>query len=113
MKTNRIKLTAPVLKTFADLEADLGEIRELTIERKFLAADCEARLKEVDDRYGYDITRLNEQLAAKTELVKAWAHANPDAFGGKKTLDTTHASIGWRKGQWQIAALTGWIWQRT
>jgi phage host-nuclease inhibitor protein Gam len=110
---NRIKLTSPLIKTRAELDEEIGEIRAVTLDRNQLIADRDHEKKAIDDRYGPDITRLNELLQQLTERVKVWADGNPEEFGGKRSIDTTHGTLGWRMGQWQCAALAGWIWART
>ena len=103
--------TPPV--TREQMDATMGQIRDLTIERNFLNADREAQLKAIDDRLGPQLQHLNETLQTLTAHVKAWADENPEEFAGKKSLETTHGTLGWRMGQWQVEKLAGWIWSRT
>lgn len=111
-KKNRIKITAPTIATRSELEDVIGSIRAITIQRNQLAAEREACIKVIDDEAGPLLGECDKQLQQLTEQVKVWAEANPAEFDGKRSLETIHGKLGWRTGQWQIAALPGWIWQR-
>lgn len=108
----RIKLTQPALRTRADLDLALGEIRMLTINRNKVALDREAAIQAIDDKTGPALQHFDQLLQERTELVRGWAEAHPEEFAGKKTLDTTHAQIGWRVGMPQLKTLSGWTWDR-
>jgi len=108
---HRIKLTGSTLKTRADLEAAMSDIRDWTIERMTLFAEFEAATKAVDDAHRTAIDALGEKLEARTEQIKSWAEANADAFAGKRSIDTIHGTLGWRMGQWKCDKLDGWIWK--
>lgn len=112
MKKNRIKLTAPVLRTRAEMESMMGEIRSLTIERNERQLEREARLKQVDDAHAEVLAGLEKALQEKTELVRTWAEGNESEFDGRKSLETAHGVIGWRTGQPTLKTLAGWTWDR-
>lgn len=108
---NRIKLIGTTIQNGTDLVAAMDDIRAWTIARNLLMSEKEAALKEVDDIHSPEIKSLNEQLAARTEQIKAWAEANAEAFGKLRSIETIHGTLGWRMGQWQCDKLAGWIWQ--
>jgi phage host-nuclease inhibitor protein Gam len=108
----RIKLNGPALRSRTELEVTLQEIRDLTIARNKVALDRETAIAEIDARVGPFLQDMTTQLTQKTEVVRAWAEANPSEFNGLKSLDTTHAVIGWRTGQPTLKTLAGWTWDR-
>lgn len=112
MSKARIKLTAPALRSRAEMEAMVGKIRELTIERNQKVLAREEAKKSIDDEHGPAIEKLNRELEEKTELCRCWAEANPSEFGERKSLDITHGLLGWRTGQPTLKTLSGWTWDR-
>lgn len=109
---NRIKLTAPVLKTRADAEAALNEIALTTINRNKALLAMDAEITAARERHEATINACNKALEEKTELIRVWAEANPAEFNGLKSLDLVHAVIGWRTGQPTLKTLAGWTWDR-
>jgi len=109
---NRIKLNTPTIKSRAALEDVLGQIRSLTIARNQTQLQLEAEKTRLDEKYGERITEDQKQIEALTESVRVWVEANDSEFGGLKSAEFTHATIGWRTGQPTLKTLTGWTWDR-
>jgi phage host-nuclease inhibitor protein Gam len=109
---NRIKLTAPSIKSRAQADDTLRQIAELTLRRNAISIELDQKITAIKDILGRDITDTQKVLEEKTELIRAWAEANPTEFNGLKSLDTTHAVIGWRTGQPTLKTLAGWTWDR-
>jgi phage host-nuclease inhibitor protein Gam len=112
MSNKRIKLSRPALKSRAEAEAVLGEVRALTISRNATQAKREKELQAVDDRYAGQLDELAQTMDEKVELLRGWAEGNPSEFGGKKSLDLTHGLMGWRIGQPTLKTLSGFTWDR-
>lgn len=112
MSKHRIKLSTPALKTRAQMEECVGQLRDLVIERNRLQLDAEAAHKAVDDKFGPPLAAYGKQIEERYELIRAWAEANPSEFGGRKSLEVTHGQLGWRTGQPTLKTLTGWTWDR-
>lgn len=106
----RIKLTAPALKTRADVEAILNEIALTTINRNKALLAMDQQITAIRERHEATINQCNTALEQKTELIRAWAEAHPEEFGKAKSLDLFHALIGWRTGQPTLKTLKGWTW---
>jgi phage host-nuclease inhibitor protein Gam len=110
--SNRIKLKGPTIESRAQLDNILHHIRRLTIERNQVQLDRDAAVAALDDRTGPVLTELGQSIERHVESVRCWAESNPDEFGKLKSLDTTHAVIGWRTGNLSLAKLAGWTWDR-
>lgn len=109
---NRIKMNAPALKSRAQAEETLRSIAELTLSRNRAQLDMDQEITTIRERYEEAIGEANKALEEKTELVRAWADANPSEFNGLKSLGFVHAVIGWRTGQPTLKTLAGWTWDR-
>jgi len=108
----RIKSNGPTISTREELDATLAEIRNLTINRNQCQLGRDERMTAIDEQFGPALTEFGKSIAERVERVRAWAESNPDAFGKHKSLDTTHAVIGWRTGMPSLKTLTGWTWDR-
>lgn len=109
---SRIKITKPVLRTRAEAEAMAREITELICRHRQKTAEMDVELTGVREAYEEDLSATKKAIDEKTTVLQAWADGNPGEFSGKKSLDMTHAVIGYRTGQPQAKTLSGWTWDR-
>ena len=112
MVNKRIKLSRPAIKTRAEMEIILAEVRGHTLERNRLQLVSETRKKMVDDECGAQITVLVQIIEERVELLRGWAEANPAEFAGLKSLETPQGSLGWRIGNATLKTLSGFTWDR-
>jgi phage host-nuclease inhibitor protein Gam len=112
MKTNRIKLTHPAVRTRADLEVVVREIAELTLARNTEQTELDRDITAAREAHELQLSALTKTLEEKTELARAWSDANPSEFNRLKSLDLVHGIIGWRTGQPTLKTLSGWTWDR-
>jgi phage host-nuclease inhibitor protein Gam len=109
--SNRLKFTKPVIATRAEAEAALGEISRLTLDRNAQQTELDTRLTEVRAQFEGVLEGINKSLTEKTQLLEAWAAANPDEFpAGRKSIDMTHGSLGYRTGMPKVQLLKGQKW---
>lgn len=109
----RIKLIPPaVIDTRADLDVVLEEIRDLTIRRNKVQLDRDQAVAVIDSRTGPALTELDDEIERRTRRVAQWAETHTDVFGSRKSMDTTHAVIGWRVGNPALKCLAGWTWEK-
>ena len=111
-KQNRIKLTAPVLKSRLQVEDTLREIVGATLNRNRATLEMDKAITAIRERYEAMITLCNQDLEEKTELIRTWAEQNPEEFGKLKSLEFVHATIGFRIGTPMLKTLRGWTWDR-
>lgn len=109
-KSNRLKLTlshALVPQTRADLESLVREIAELTLARNKQQTELDQAITALRTRYEENFAVVDQMLTTKTEAARAWAEANPAEFKGIKSLDLTHATIGFRAST-KVKTLATW-----
>lgn len=109
---NRIKLTAPALKSRAQAEDTLRQVAEITLQRNQAQIDMDREITAIRERYEEAIGDANKSLEEKTELLRSWSESNPSEFNGLKSLELVHGLIGWRTGQPTLKTLSGWTWDR-
>jgi len=112
LKTRRVKVTAPVIKSRAAAEAALAEIRALTIQRNSAALARETELQALDERFQGEIEAANAEIEARAEQLRVWAEANPGEFGQRRSVEFTHGTLGWRTGNPTLKTRTGFTWDR-
>lgn len=112
MATKRIKQVGPAIQTRQQMERVVADICELTIFRDAQTAAMDKRLMEIREEYELTLSRCQEDLDAKRALAQAWAEANPAEFGGRKSIDMVHGTVGFRTGMPKLKLLTGWTWDR-
>jgi len=98
MATNRIRVTSTAIKTRAEADSVLGDIRNLTIQRNQILLKKEKEVAAIEERYKDDLDTIGKDLEVKSELLSGWATNNPSEFGTLKSLELTHGKIGWRTG---------------
>jgi phage host-nuclease inhibitor protein Gam len=111
-KSNRLKLTTPIIRSRAEMEALVREIAELTLTRNKQQTELDLAITTLRARYEESLGQIDQQLAEKTECGRAWAEANPADFKGLKSLELTHGTIGFRTGQPQLKPRKGWTWTK-
>jgi phage host-nuclease inhibitor protein Gam len=93
-------------------ERVVGEIARLTIQADALRAEMDDRLRTIRGEYEPRLVRLQDEVDRALKVVKFWADENPEAFGGRKSLELIHGTVGWRTGQPTLRTLSGWTWER-
>jgi phage host-nuclease inhibitor protein Gam len=110
----RIKVTLPNISSREEAEAEIGEIIFLTTEQLKLTAEMDAELAEVRKQYESILGTLARQSNEKKKALCAWALANLDQFPkGRKSLEFTQGTIGFRTGTPKLALLSrAWTWEK-
>ena len=109
---SRIKLTHPAIKSRAQMEIVMAEVRGHTLERNRLQLASETRKKEIDDECGPKISALGKVIEERVELLRSWSEANPSEFAGLKSMQTPQGALGWRIGNPTLKTLAGFTWDR-
>lgn len=94
----RIKRKGPAVKSRAEMEEIIGEIRLLKINERKLVLDRDVAIQEIDERCGPHLSQVAKDIEQRMALVQAWAEANPEQFGARKSIETRHGVIGFRTG---------------
>jgi phage host-nuclease inhibitor protein Gam len=106
----RIKRTGAVLKSRAEMEAIVGEIRHQQIIKQGLLTHKNHRQQALDAEYAEPLQEVDRDLEKNLALVQAWAESNPDDFGDRKSIETQHGTIGFRTGTPKLKTITRWKW---
>jgi phage host-nuclease inhibitor protein Gam len=112
MKSLRIKRTGPVIKTRAQMEEIVGQIRTLKIQERLQVLQRDQKIKAIDELYGPLLSEGAKAMEEKVALVQAWAESNPEEFGAKKSIETPHGVIGFRTGTPKLAKLARFTWAK-
>jgi phage host-nuclease inhibitor protein Gam len=99
-------------KTRIQMEALVREIAVLKLEEQLLRAGLDREFRAARDRYENRLLALQRSLAAKTGVARAWAEANPAAFGRRRSLDFGHGVAGFRIGPPRLQPLARCKWAR-
>jgi phage host-nuclease inhibitor protein Gam len=109
---NRIKKCGPVVRTRGEMETLVGEIARLKNEEQTLSAEMDGRIQEVRTDYESRLAAIADEINLRMASAEEWSLAHPDEFGKAKSVDMTHAVVGWRTGQPQLKTLAGFTWDR-
>ena len=106
---SKVALDKPEIETQAELLATVAEVaREMLVERDLKNA-LDAELQTVRTKYQVDIAAAGEFIEAQTELVAEYVTQHPDLFPkDRKSIDLTHAVIGFRTGTPKVKLLKRW-----
>lgn len=108
----RLKPVIVPPRTREEMESLVGDIAALKIIERADAAEMDAELHAVRERYE---TRMAENADKLTPLLlraQAWAEAHPAEFGKLKSIEMLHGTIGWRVNTPSLKTLAGWTWDR-
>jgi len=109
---HRRPLKNPAVKTHAQMETLVREIAGLKLDEKLLLAGMDRELRAARDRYESRLLALERLLAEKTGMARAWAKANPAAFGRRRSVDFGHGVAGFRTGPPRLKAIARCKWDR-
>jgi phage host-nuclease inhibitor protein Gam len=112
MSKNRIRITAPAIKTRAEMEHLIGEIAKLTLQRNALTLEMDRQMSEIRSRFEADLGPVQKTLEEKTAVAQDWAESNPSEFGKLKSIEFVHGQVGFRTGKPTVKTLSGWTWDR-
>jgi len=101
-----------VIRTRAEMEVLAGEIADLKNRQRMCSAEMDAGLNEIRRHYAEILGGMEEQIAARMEMARGWAESHLAEFGGVKSLELTHAMIGFRTGRPHLKPANGWTWNR-
>jgi phage host-nuclease inhibitor protein Gam len=110
MKT-RIKSNTRTI-TREEAEALVNEIAHAENRRRFISATVDEKTLAIREKYAPDLDATAATIKANSALVQAWAEANPEEFGKKKSLVFAAGTIGFRTGTPKAKTRAGFTWSR-
>lgn len=107
---------APSIQNRQQLDAVIENIVQLQLDRAELERAQEREIAGVRQKYRAALAELERYLATETTWAETWAKQNPGAFDEKRSINCTHATVGFRitpprverasrKWTWAAAAL--------
>jgi phage host-nuclease inhibitor protein Gam len=111
--TNRVKhtLAQQVIQTREQLEACVGEIARLQIDRDALLVAMDSELQAIRTKYEERIGTLGADIDVELLLAEAWAQDHKAEFGDKKSIELVHGTIGYRTGNPAVVTRKGVTWK--
>lgn len=114
MSKTRLKKSLTLKLTTRD-EAE-ERMRELALAanlRITLLADMDAQILAIKEQYEADLAAQDKAIQAAADDLEAWALANPDEFGKKKSIEMLSGILGFRTGTPKLSPLNKtWTWAR-
>ena len=95
------------IETREELEKTMGDYAASTLALEALKLEMEAKLLEIRKGYEADAAALKLAAEAPFKQLELWARMHPDAFEGKKSLELTHGTIGYRTGMPRVTVKRG------
>jgi len=92
----RKKTPRTTIKTRDDLEGVFGEYATLVIELDRLTAQMELEIAAVRKKYEDRLAARKEPAEALFADLQAYATLNPDVFGGRRSIELLHGTLGFR-----------------
>jgi phage host-nuclease inhibitor protein Gam len=112
MSKTRTRIVKPLIDSREKAEACLGEIVTLTIEQRRIQNALDGEITAARERHEEPLALLATQIEHRQELLRVWAEANPEEFpAGRKSVEMTHGTIGFRLGTPKLKALLRKKWE--
>lgn len=89
-------------------ERALGELSDSIFKRDGLKAEMERRILAVRNEYEKQVFELDLQVDIGMKRLEQWATENPAEFGGKKSIDMLHGTLGFRTCPPALKTLSKW-----
>lgn len=112
MTTTRKKRDVkPALRSRAEFETSVGLLAsEIIIERETRNA-MDAEITAIRDKYAASLGESTKIIEDMLKLCQEYADANPDLIpADRKSIELTHAVVGYRTGTPALKTLRGWTW---
>jgi len=112
MTKSRIKVAPQPVLTRSEMETELARIASMKVLEQRHIASMNGEIETVKIKYAPTLDSLSKEIDLCSVKVREWAEANPADFGKLRSLDLTHAIIGWRTGMPTLKTIKGWTWDR-
>jgi phage host-nuclease inhibitor protein Gam len=101
----------PTILNRQQLDAVVENIVQLQIQRAELESIQEKEIAAIRQKYRTPLAEIERYLTLENNWAETWAQANRDAFGEKRSLECTHATVGFRTTPPRVErASRKWLW---
>ena len=108
---NRIKIELPQIQSRDEAEAVMNDLANTANNKRKLVARLDAAVLQAQEAAAPGIAACDDAIKAKSDALRAWAEANPEAFGKKKSIAFLAGTLGFRTGTPKVALLSrAWTW---
>jgi phage host-nuclease inhibitor protein Gam len=95
------------IDTREELERAMGEYAAATLALEACRVEMEDNLRRIRDEYEQELAGLKLAAEAPFKQLELWARRHPEAFEGRKSLELTHGTIGYRTGMPRVTLKRG------
>ena len=107
MTKQRIKIALPTITSRDDAEAVMNELANTANNKRLLTARLDKAVLKLQEEAAPAIALCDEAIKEKSDLLRAWAEANPGQFsGGRKSIIFMTGTLGFRTGTPKLALLS-------
>ncbi len=92
----RSKAVTIVLNTLAEVQEAVRRLAAALRRRTEVAAEKDEKIAAVRETYSGALAGLDKQVKDGRPPIERWALRNLDLFAGKRSLELTHGTIGFR-----------------
>jgi phage host-nuclease inhibitor protein Gam len=97
--------------TSEEMEAKFAEYAIADAKLQKINATMDVQITAIRERYADDVSKLNDAKTAAFDVLQAFAMENKDElFAKKKSMESTHGTIGFRTGTPKLKTLKGFTW---
>lgn len=96
--STRAKSSLKMPKSTEEVNTLLNDYSTADARTREMTAKMDQAIAEIRAEYADDLTKESETMTSTMQRVQMWAEANDDNFLEKKSMDFTHATIGFRTG---------------
>jgi len=112
MSKTRIKKSLVHLDTREAAETAMNELALTANNRRKFVARMDAQLLAIKEEFEPMLAACDDAIRERTDALQAWAEANPEAFGKRKSLEFATGILGFRTGTPKLALLSrAWTWE--
>ena len=113
MSKARIKINLPVITSREEAEAVMNDLALAANNKRKFVVKLDAEKLAAENRYAANIAECELAVKAKSDALRAWAEANPEAFGKKKSIEFAAGTLGFRTGTEKVSLLSrAWNWEK-
>jgi phage host-nuclease inhibitor protein Gam len=113
MSKKRIKVALPTITTRDEAEAVMNELALAANNRRKLNTQLDAAILKLKENIAPALAECDDAIKTKTDILLAWAQANPEQFGKKKSIEMLAGTLGFRTGTPKLVLLSrAFTWEK-
>lgn len=94
-----------------DMECAFAEYARADAKMQRITSSMDIEMTKIRSKYQEELQKLQEMKDKSFEIMQAYAVENRDElFSKRKSLETTHGTIGFRTGNPKLKTLKGFTW---